>query len=235
MIKSEKLIFPAIAAFSLALTVPAFAGARIMTDDELDGISAGGFDINVDSVMAFRAVVEQAGATSGAFAQGRVAARQAAAAIQNNIAAIYAAKGDISGAGINNANSLSLKGITDAMQHNLAVIAARKGAVKDSVINNMNDALTDSLLSGLTQENVGIIVASGNVENCAIDNANLNPANTAGQAAAAIESYVLHNVGGASCIQVTANQQAGQKNLGIIISRFGQVINSLIKNSNRGK
>jgi hypothetical protein len=236
--KNSPLLLLSTLTLCLTMAVPAFCrkpAVRELSDAELDEVSAAGFDIDINAVLAFRAIVEQAGIASGALKTGMTATAAASSVVQNNIAAIYSAKGDISGATIDNSNSISLNAVTaggaGAEQNNLAVIAAQEGAVRDSSLNNVNQAEACADIAGISQDNIGIIIAAGNVENCAINNAN-QAAGAAIDAAATVESHLLSGFSGARNVLVTVTQGPVQRSVGVIVSLYGQILNSLIKNSN---
>lgn len=131
---------------------------------QLDSISAGGFDINVEAVIALRQTIE---------------------INQKNIAAVITANGDINKAVINNSNYASADGANRAVvsQNNIACLIALEGGVYDSTINNVNQGSISNIAgtSVIKQSNVGVIIAKGYLSGNRINNLNaLNFYNAAG-------------------------------------------------------
>lgn len=133
----------------------AFCGARSMSDSELDSISAGGLDINVDAVLSLR--------QSAAISQCNVAATSGLSNIGTNIS------------NLNSATIMSTIGSISVNQKNMAYVVATDGDVSNAFIDNLNYAYVDSVDPDpeITQENVAMLIAmNGSVRDCAISNVN---------------------------------------------------------------
>lgn len=171
-----------------------------LSDAELDQISAEGFDINMESALAFRQAVginqDNLAAVSAAVNSGTIinnynsalvnAVSGSAIVNQRNIAAVVAREGNIEGAVLNNQNHADITSIgsAEANQNNIAALVALNGGVLNSAINNLNYADINSLVGSvsLNQQNIAIIISSGQLTNNAIQN--INMANAAGNSVA---------------------------------------------------
>lgn len=108
--------------FVFSLSISAYPKqAIILCDQELDNISAAGFDIDINAAYAFRSAVIS----------------------QSNIAAIASFNGSINHTKINNSNLATVKNQGNsavASQSNIAAIVAESGDIKDAIIKNTNIA-----------------------------------------------------------------------------------------------
>ena len=177
--------------------------ATQLSDQELDNICAGGFNIDINAARAFRsAVLSQNNITSIASIKGNVThtsitssnhASIANAVIpaldQSNISAVIAKAGDIVGAIIKNindvdanntapnasVNTFSSKTSNFLDQNNVALAVALDGNVKNTTINNVNSATLNNAgnSSPINESNIAIVVAGGVVENTSITNSNV--------------------------------------------------------------
>lgn len=182
--------------------------ATVLSDAELDNISAAGFHINLNAVLAFRAAV----------------------AAQNNIAAVIAKDGDINGATINNSNTLNASGVDPGIdtQKNVAVVVALDGKIKDASIHNSNTAtLTNP--QDLNQSNIAIIMAQGNIEDSSISNANFLTIPGGESYSVSFDSWVTDNI---KQISINYSALGKQSNLEVVVSFAGTIKNTYIGSSN---
>lgn len=219
-----------ILALLLAITILAqpamsYAGQAVMlSDDELDGISAAGFEIDLAAASLLQAALGGAGLTN---------AVSSASVTQGNMGAMYASDGDINSASIVNSNSCSANGTGSASvvnQHNLGVMVSAAGSIIDSAITNTNTAVAAGNPVSVTQGNIAMMIAAGNIENCAITNTNSAQVSSAQTASL----YTFNNLPGANQIQLsyTADLAAAQSNIGILVSLNGDIVQSQVTNIN---
>lgn len=129
--------------------------ALVLSDDELDNVSAAGFDINVEAVQAIRAAVVS----------------------QNNIAAVVSENGNIDNTTINNINNTSVQAFDSGVQisqNNIAALIALNGDITNAAINNINQATASGELNSaiVSQSNIAILLAN-NISNSTINNINV--------------------------------------------------------------
>ncbi len=137
--------------------------AIILSDEELDNISAGGIDANIlglliASTAAYRSAVDLA-------TQGTAWVNPPEPTIaQGNTATVVAQDGSIDGATVTNTNSLEATNSSDIslLQDNIAVVAALSGSISGATIENSNSAtLTNWEGSAAYQRNIAVAIANG--------------------------------------------------------------------------
>lgn len=182
--------------------------ARLLSDDELDEISAKGLEVNVEAVLALRQAIgvvqNNIAAISGLTNSSSTINNYNSASIQSfagsvsssqrNIAAVVATGGDINGAQINNTNYASVEaagGDAGLNQSNVGALIALEGSITDSQINNLNRAVVNnpSGFSNISQYNIAITVAAGTID--AIIN-NINEIDVEGSAIINSGSDIIH-------------------------------------------
>lgn len=174
--------------------------AIVLSDSQLDDISAAGFDIDINAVEAFRsAVIAQSniGAVKG-FGLSNISLNNSnlgsinnignsGVGLQSNIAAVVAEKGNINGATINNSNILDIKNT-----------GGQPGAVSASLINAdlssglaaVNKVYADNSAVA-TQSNIAVMAAlGGDITNSFINNRNFAALNNLGNAALAAQTNI---------------------------------------------
>lgn len=185
--------------------------ATVLSDAELDSISAAGFDINkyfdINAVLALRQTVTG----------------------QNNISAVIARTGDINGVTINNGNTLnafsSASGI--GKQKNIGMVIALKGKIENAFIHNSNTAsLTNP--QDLTQVNIGIIMAQGNIANSEIINTN----SLTILGGTSYSHTVVSPAPNIEHISINYSALGKQSNLGVVVSFAGSITNTRISSFN---
>lgn len=163
---------------------------RELSDAELDYVSAEGFDINLDAAFAFRNAVlvsqANAGVISGAlnsssnihnYNSANLSSISDRASIrQENMAAIVATEGNITGAQLNNENRAAIDAAVnqlDLNQLNTSMLIALNGSIINSRVNNLNEAvITGSVgTANINQQNITVVIASGAMD-AAINNIN---------------------------------------------------------------
>jgi len=182
--------------------------ATLLSDAELDNISAAGFDINLNAVLALRQAVTA----------------------QNNISAVIAKNGDINGATINNSNTLNASSVDPGIdtQKNVGVVVALEGKIKGATIHNSNTAtLTNP--QDLNQTNIAIIMAQGNIESSSISNTNSLTIPSGNNYSYTFASPVTHNI---RHIFINYSALGKQINLEVVVSFAGTIKNTYIGSSN---
>ena len=172
----------------------------VLSDAELDNISAGGIDIDINAAEAFRsAVVSQSniGAFKG-FSLNNISLNNynlsainntgnSAVGLQSNIAAVVAQKGDIKAATINNNNTATINNtgsLEGALSASLANINAPLGLV------TINRVYADKSAVA-SQSNIAVIAAlEGNIKDSLINNKNFAALTNFGNSAVASQSNI---------------------------------------------
>jgi len=182
--------------------------AIVLSDQELDNVSAAGFDIDIDAVLAWRQAV----------------------LTQTNIAAVIAKEGNIEGVTINNCNNLNADSLnSQAEQRNIAVVSAWEGKIKDVRINNVNNAYIDGL-KGLTQSNLAIVMAKEDIDQTTINN--INSLTTSSNQNFFSYTFNLPAINNIRRFSVNYSFFSQQRNLAIVVSFKGEIKNTAINNLN---
>ena len=190
MLKYKSII---ITVFFLALgaSSPAYAyQARCLSDQELDNISAGGFDVDLGAAYSFRAsVFSQSNIASLMSVKGTISHTGVSnlnvfdshnsvyqnATFQENITALIAQTGDILGTTINSTNFAEItSSIMGLDQANIVLVSALTGNIQDVTINNTNLANIQNVLTApsTTETNISVLVAGGSIQNAVVNSAN---------------------------------------------------------------
>lgn len=195
----SKLLLLIIAAHMALFPFSCAYAARILSDAELDCVSAQGFDfddIDINAVLNLQrgagiiqnniAAVSGKSQTATQLYNDNIALAEGlqgnASVKQENIAAVVASGGDIVNAQINNENYAvaSASGSAAVRQKNTALLIALNGDIVNSAINNVNHAVAGAVqTTSVVQQNIAIVIASGIID-AAISN--VNSAVTAGNA-----------------------------------------------------
>ncbi|MFH1678459.1 MAG: hypothetical protein ABH914_02435, partial [Candidatus Omnitrophota bacterium] len=173
--------------------------AIVLSDAELDSISAAGFDININAVLAMRQAMRG----------------------QNNISAVIAKHGNINGATINNSNKVHSSSAAPGIdqQKNVGVVVALEGNIQDAFINNINSAALTSP-QDLTQSNLSIILARGNIKDSNISNVNSLTIPGGESYSFTFDSLVTHNI---KHILINYSALGNQSNLEVVASLAGSI------------
>jgi hypothetical protein len=199
----------------------AFAGqAVVLSDAELDAVSAAGFDIDINAVLAYRSSVAAQSNIAAIYGLGASAVSlsnsnfaqvnnfgNSAVAVQSNIAAVVAKEGDIQSATINNTNTANLNNTGNASGQAHAT-SLNLDLSPQAVLTRINQVLAN-YSAVASQSNVAAVVSlNGNIKDTVINNA--NTAN-------------LTNLGNSAV--------AAQSNIAVLVAQ-GTIDNSSINNSN---
>lgn len=177
--------------------------AVVLSDAELDEISAAGFDIDINSVLAFRSSVA---AQSNISAVNGLSAHvvsltnsnfanihnigNSAVALQSNIAAVVAKSGDINGATINNRNEATISNTANTDTEGYAEASSLNADIPAFSLLGINNVYAAGSAVA-SQSNIAAIVAlAGNIKNAFIDNYNDATLTNFGNSAVAAQSNI---------------------------------------------
>lgn len=195
------------------------AQAKVLSDAELDNISAAGFDIDINSVSAFRSSVAAQSNIAALKGFGLNAASlsnsnfaiinnigNSAVAAQSNIAAIVADRGNIEGVTVNNRNVAEINNMGNAGGY--AEAGSLNANIPSYGLLGVNNVYSDGSALA-SQSNIAALIAlDGNIKDTLINNHN---------------DATLANFGNSAV--------AAQSNIAIIVAQ-GNIDNTTINNSN---